>query len=51
MDDERAQVDGGDRRCRALQARHDMVGKVDKDVAKCMELMKEIENEVGWVGR
>lgn len=23
-----------------------MIGKVEKDVAKCLELMKEIENEV-----
>jgi hypothetical protein len=24
-----------------------MIGKVDKDVVKCLELMKEVENEVG----
>ncbi|GBF91237.1 hypothetical protein Rsub_03557 [Raphidocelis subcapitata] len=46
VDDERGQVDAADRRCRALQARSDMVGKVDKDVQKCLELMREIENEV-----
>jgi hypothetical protein len=45
VDDERGQVDAADRRCRALQARGDMVGKVEKDVQKCLELMREIENE------
>jgi hypothetical protein len=40
-------VDAADRQCLALQARHDTVGKVEKDVVKCLELMKEIESEVG----
>ena len=30
-----------------FQARHDIIGKVEKDVTKCLELMKDIENEVG----
>ncbi|KIY97422.1 Kinetochore protein nuf2, partial [Monoraphidium neglectum] len=46
VDDERGHVDAADKRCRALQARDDTVGKVEKDVSKCLELMKEIENEV-----
>jgi len=49
VDEERGQVDAADKRCRALQARHDVIGKVDKDVGKCLELMREIENEVGGV--
>ncbi|KAI8474597.1 MAG: Nuf2 family-domain-containing protein [Monoraphidium minutum] len=46
VDDERGHVDAADKRCRVLQARHDVVAKVEKDVQKCLELMKEIENEV-----
>ena len=57
VDGERAGVDAADKRCRALQARGDTVGKVGRDVEKCLELMREIENEVraapldgGWLG-
>eukprot|EP00775_Hariotina_reticulata_P004190 gene4190-4438_t len=43
---ERAQVEEADRACSELAARQDMVGKVDKEVAKCTELMAELETAV-----
>eukprot|EP00878_Enallax_costatus_P041971 GHUV01048912.1.p1 GENE.GHUV01048912.1~~GHUV01048912.1.p1 ORF type:complete len:449 (+),score=215.37 GHUV01048912.1:201-1547(+) len=43
---ERNQVEEADRQCSELAARQEMVGKVDKEVAKCIELMAELESAV-----
>eukprot|EP00879_Flechtneria_rotunda_P009721 GHRR01010170.1.p2 GENE.GHRR01010170.1~~GHRR01010170.1.p2 ORF type:complete len:464 (+),score=213.62 GHRR01010170.1:562-1953(+) len=43
---ERAQVEEADRACTGLAARQEMVIKVDKEIAKCVELMTELETAV-----
>lgn len=39
-------MEEADRACSELAARQEMVGKVDKELAKCIELMAEVETAV-----
>uniref|UniRef100_A0A383VHS0 Uncharacterized protein n=1 Tax=Tetradesmus obliquus TaxID=3088 RepID=A0A383VHS0_TETOB len=43
---ERGVVEDTDRACSDAMARQEMVGKVDKEVGKCLELMAELETAV-----
>lgn len=46
VEGERNAVEEADRACSELAARQEMVGKVDKELAKCIELMAEVETAV-----
>lgn len=46
VEGERSAVEEADRACSELAARQEMVGKVDKELAKCIELMAEVETAV-----
>ncbi|KAF8060492.1 kpr-2 [Scenedesmus sp. PABB004] len=46
VESERGAVEEADRARSELAARQEMVGKVDKEVAKCIELMTELETAV-----